>query len=219
MKYQVVYSTQFGGTFAEGFYDSIEEAVTDAKKKIQGFHQDVFSEVGVSNEDGTEYFETDLLQFLEDYNENGTRVDDPTSRVTVGDTTGNLYEITIDGVTETVDLNGYNILCDEDFETLEKLNLTTDDMISPNQWDIVSDNIFLREALKYHANYHCLEGREAKVVIESRLEYLRGEIQKEQISYSEIFDLQSLLEYIEDGDVELLEWVKNEFEEEEIEEK
>ena len=40
----------------------------------------------------------------------------------------------------------------------------------------------------------------------TRLEYLRGEIEAERISYDEIFELQSLVEYIEPGDVVLLEW-------------
>ena len=39
-----------------------------------------------------------------------------------------------------------------------------------------------------------------------RLEYLRGEIKAERISYGEIAELQSLAGYIELGDVELLEW-------------
>ena len=38
-----------------------------------------------------------------------------------------------------------------------------------------------------------------------RLEYLRGEIRAERISYGEIVELQSLAPYIEPGDVELLE--------------
>lgn len=42
--------------------------------------------------------------------------------------------------------------------------------------------------------------------IRKRLEYLRGEIQAERISYGEIAELQSLAKYIEAGDVELLEW-------------
>jgi hypothetical protein len=40
----------------------------------------------------------------------------------------------------------------------------------------------------------------------ARLEYLRGEIKAERISYEEIAELQSLAKYIEPGDVELLEW-------------
>lgn len=42
--------------------------------------------------------------------------------------------------------------------------------------------------------------------IRERLEYLRGEIRAEQISYGEIAELQDLAEHIEPGDVELLEW-------------
>lgn len=42
--------------------------------------------------------------------------------------------------------------------------------------------------------------------IQQRLEYLRGEIQAERISYGEIAELQSLAAYIDSGDVELLQW-------------
>ena len=42
--------------------------------------------------------------------------------------------------------------------------------------------------------------------IQERLEYLRGEIRAEQISYSELSELQDLVPYIDPGDVELLEW-------------
>ena len=42
--------------------------------------------------------------------------------------------------------------------------------------------------------------------IKERLEYLRGEILAERISYEEISELQSLTEHIEPGDVLLLEW-------------
>ncbi len=41
--------------------------------------------------------------------------------------------------------------------------------------------------------------------IRHRLEYLRGELRAEKISYAEIAELQSLAEYIKPGDVELLE--------------
>ena len=43
--------------------------------------------------------------------------------------------------------------------------------------------------------------------IQARLEYLRGEIEAERISYGEIAELQSLAEHIDEGDVLLLEWV------------
>jgi hypothetical protein len=42
--------------------------------------------------------------------------------------------------------------------------------------------------------------------IKRRLEYLRGEINAERISYSEIHELENLAEYIEEGDVLLREW-------------
>lgn len=42
--------------------------------------------------------------------------------------------------------------------------------------------------------------------IKDRLEYLRGEIIAERISYGEIAELQSLAEHIDAGDVLLLEW-------------
>ncbi len=42
--------------------------------------------------------------------------------------------------------------------------------------------------------------------IRARLEYLRGEIHAERISYSEIAELQSLIDHIDPGDTELREW-------------
>lgn len=42
--------------------------------------------------------------------------------------------------------------------------------------------------------------------IAERLEYLRGEISAERISYGELVELKSLAEHIEPHDVELLEW-------------
>ena len=39
-----------------------------------------------------------------------------------------------------------------------------------------------------------------------RLEYLRDQINSESISYDEIAELESLKEYIDSGDVQLLEW-------------
>ena len=45
-----------------------------------------------------------------------------------------------------------------------------------------------------------------KKEIKIRLEYLRGEIKAERISYGEIAELQSLSKYIDKNDIELLEW-------------
>jgi hypothetical protein len=41
--------------------------------------------------------------------------------------------------------------------------------------------------------------------INHRLEYLRGELRAERISYGELAELQSLADHIDSGDVELLE--------------
>lgn len=41
--------------------------------------------------------------------------------------------------------------------------------------------------------------------IKERLEYLRGELRAERISWGELAELEGLADHIEDGDVELLE--------------
>lgn len=43
-------------------------------------------------------------------------------------------------------------------------------------------------------------------LIRKRLEYLREQIQNENISYGEIAELQSLAQYIASDDTQLLEW-------------
>ena len=43
-----------------------------------------------------------------------------------------------------------------------------------------------------------------------RVEYLREQIENENISYGEIIELQSLRKYIDDGDVQLLQWIEEE---------
>ena len=45
-----------------------------------------------------------------------------------------------------------------------------------------------------------------KNTVKERLEYLRGEIEAERISYGEIAELQSLTKHIDPGDMLLLEW-------------
>lgn len=42
--------------------------------------------------------------------------------------------------------------------------------------------------------------------MESRLEEIRRAIREENVSIGELLELQSLVEYIDEGDVELLEW-------------
>lgn len=44
-----------------------------------------------------------------------------------------------------------------------------------------------------------------KLMVEQRLEYLRGELRAERIGYGELLELQSLAPHIQPGDVELLE--------------
>ena len=46
----------------------------------------------------------------------------------------------------------------------------------------------------------------SKKEIKKRLEYLRKQIDNENISYEEIVELQSLRKYIDESDVNLLEW-------------
>jgi len=45
-----------------------------------------------------------------------------------------------------------------------------------------------------------------KIKINSRLEELREYIRGENISYAEMAELQGLAEYIDKGDIELLDW-------------
>lgn len=42
--------------------------------------------------------------------------------------------------------------------------------------------------------------------VTERLEYLRKQIQAERISYGEIAELQSLAQWIDENDTELLQW-------------
>lgn len=57
----------------------------------------------------------------------------------------------------------------------------------------------------YLFNY--IKAHESKILnIQARLEYLRGEIEEERISYGEIAELQGLAKYIKDDDTLLLEW-------------
>ena len=55
-------------------------------------------------------------------------------------------------------------------------------------------------------SYSYLTEEEYQATVSSRLEYLRGEIQAERISQGEVCELESLKEYIDKDDVELLEW-------------
>ena len=67
----------------------------------------------------------------------------------------------------------------------------------------------LAERAAFHQSFMKLKIPDAELVgilAAQRLEYLRGEIEAERISYGEISELQSLTKYIEPSDVQLLEW-------------
>ncbi len=55
-------------------------------------------------------------------------------------------------------------------------------------------------------NYNEVDEAINKALNGHRLEYLRGRINAESISYFEISELQSLTEYIDPSDTQLLEW-------------
>jgi len=55
------------------------------------------------------------------------------------------------------------------------------------------------------APYNVDEDEGKDDTVKERLEYLRGELRAERISTGELLELQSLVPYIEEGDVELLE--------------
>lgn len=61
---------------------------------------------------------------------------------------------------------------------------------------------FLKDFLKLRTSEIELVG----ILASLRLEYLRGEIEAERISYGEIGELQSLTDYIDPDDVQLLQW-------------
>lgn len=56
---------------------------------------------------------------------------------------------------------------------------------------------------RYHLKQHNGYGEQ---IAKRRLEQIRAAIQKRSLSYGEISELQSLADYIDAGDVELLEW-------------
>ena len=63
-----------------------------------------------------------------------------------------------------------------------------------------------RGQLIWHVNTIMVElPNDSYEEITTRLEYLRGELRAERISYGELAELQSLAPYIDKGDVELLE--------------
>lgn len=79
---------------------------------------------------------------------------------------------------------------------------------SGNTYQVDQVNAYSLSAIKagirdYHLKKHSGYGER---IAKRRLDYLRGEIQAERISYGEISELESLADYIDDDDVELLRW-------------
>ena len=60
------------------------------------------------------------------------------------------------------------------------------------------------EGSTFCSKHNGLHKPDGKII--ARLDYLRGEIEAERISYTEIAELQSLVDYIPDDDVVLREW-------------
>ena len=79
--------------------------------------------------------------------------------------------------------------------------------VSPNG-EKFGTTAYFKQAIQ--AGYYGVDestGEAFKMVdVKARLEYLRGEIEAERISYGELSELQDLAPYIDPSDVLLLEW-------------
>lgn len=70
-------------------------------------------------------------------------------------------------------------------------------------------NVLIRsgdDAVELTVREAALAAERLAATVAERLEYLRGEIRAERISYAEVAELQGLADVIDRGDVELLEW-------------
>lgn len=86
-----------------------------------------------------------------------------------------------------------------------------------HQWTAYTDNgntyrvdeveAYTLEELREQIRAYHLKQRNGygERIAKRRLEYLRGELRAERMSYGEVAELQGLADYIEPGDVELLE--------------
>lgn len=88
---------------------------------------------------------------------------------------------------------------------------TTSEEELPSYYPFInaSGKVIFPEGEEY-ANKKIAEETTPEEEIQNRLEYLRGEIQAEKISYGEIVELQSLVDHISPDDIELLQWAKGE---------
>jgi hypothetical protein len=71
---------------------------------------------------------------------------------------GNQYRVTIKWAsgeeTQNVDLDGYDVISDDDYEAVESAGLLDDYMISPSHWDDCGEtDFYFKAALEYAANY------------------------------------------------------------------
>jgi len=67
---------------------------------------------------------------------------------------GNQYRVEIGKKTEVVDLDGYTIMSNDDYEEIEKAGLVQDTMWCPSIWNVTGDNDkFFKAALEHAANY------------------------------------------------------------------
>ena len=82
-------------------------------------------------------------------------------------------------------------------------NDVTSEYMPSYHWEVVGGRCSLSFKTREEA-LNFVENTSKEIV--KRLEYIRGEIREERISTGEICELQSLANYIEPGDVELLEW-------------
>jgi hypothetical protein len=84
----------------------------------------------------------------------------------------------------------------------EEVDVFSTDVLSADAELITDEDA--ADAILRHFNYR--RGMAEGASPEHRLEYLRGEIRAERISYGELAELQGLVAHIDPGDVELLEW-------------
>lgn len=96
-------------------------------------------------------------------------------------------------------------LIEETGETAGVWNAITDDGNTYRIIDIEAKTLReLKQRIRqYHLDKHTGYGER---IAKRRLEYLRGEIQAERISYGEICELESLADYIAPDDTELRQW-------------
>jgi len=93
-----------------------------------------------------------------------------------------------------------------DFYIVEAENAEKAEEIAVNNYNNGEEAEYTGAEYEYFTDVKALPVRRVFVFqVKERLEYLRQELRAERISYGELVELQSLVKYIDDGDVELLE--------------